>query len=1238
MLTGKMAATVALPAKELFVRTVGPAFRRVGLIATPARALASSVAWELNISVPSVDTTEFSGGVSSPRVSRTGVTALLDSDGLFGRAARMAAPLSGSRTFSADATADKSEDAEAIVLTKAQQYFGVKDISLPMGQVFTTGEKAKEWAVAVRKSIDLLSRSESTEIATRVGVLNLGTVQPTAAVTDAGVEEIVEGFKAHGVLGSPVIVKAEDGSLVIGDGNHRFVAMKNTITKGPFQFSFGEETKIEMRPFVVPPKSFQSLVDEGQFLPLDDGDDKGSIYVEDKKTGKIYVPNPDLLERKTESEKIHAVRDLMPDAIGRLNKKSLVPEDRFVTIFDYDTIPGSDLPAKSFTVVADYPRIFVSGGLDSLMPNSLDVTRLQSMDAYVVDQDVLADSGLTIGGRGFEEGVVVFAESLEEAVETIVSVVKELPSNIVGTTEAFAAAPASESESESSSSRPSSKSNRGLLQGRGKSSPVHTGTRAFSVSKRSMAGMVEVKPRLTAYGKVPVVSVFDKVPEAELREFERQGFNVERLSKGQKVSPDTKIVLVRSSELTDDMMSDVKDPHLLTIVRLGSGTSNIKVTKGAITNTPGANGQSVAELGFGLLTSLARNISGARSELLETVRANKLTPGPEGDKALKEAYEATKSARRGTELSGKRLFVVGMGGVGSQVIRLAQQGYDMDVTAVMRSNLSMKDMESKVASLEGVVSDVSSINAVPLDALGTEMKPGDSLMICAQVTIDAGDLPDGINIVNLARQSSLVLSSKEEKPEQRFATDEPTVGILDDERLKVATNHLGASTGDAERRAASWGRQKALSLFEGLVPKGVEFRGVSEEEFVERTLAEREAEVGPVTIPSVKKPLDFSTDAIAQRMIAALGGSAFPVPAGPVRGVLGAEEVLQKSAHLAFVSHRSAEVMDLQQSVVDLGSDFLELDDGQVFIPNGVSASHQYVASVSALAENRDEPVQVVITGQWSQKAFNSIKRVFPNAVAVPYAELDALNPEHPVHFTLGETIAGCISEPPVHCPKLVVDASTGLGATEFPTHAAYVYGGNQKVWGLPEEAWVVARPELISNADADFLPEAMTFKSQLNLGRTFSPLALALQHHTLSTYSKEHGSYTSWTLANRMIGEAVIGAFDSTLYFKPVFPPRALEGPKQWASPINVVAELSPDATVPFSVVKAAFAKALPGSSQHKTGGKRELRITTMNTTQEQGEAIAESIRVADKAFTEHADAVRLGDIVLEDLDGLKE
>lgn len=138
-----------------------------------------------------------------------------------------------------------------------------------------------------------------------------------------------------------------------------------------------------------------------------------------------------------------------------------------------------------------------------------------------------------------------------------------------------------------------------------------------------------------------------------------------------EVLPDYDVVIVRSATQIRKDLIDVC-PNLKIIARGGVGLDNIDYDyatgKGiTVMNTPAASSQSVAELVFGHIFSLARSLHLSNREM----------PGADGAtfKKLKKAFS------EGVQVRGKTLGIIGFGRIGQEVARIGL-GMGMNVMPV----------------------------------------------------------------------------------------------------------------------------------------------------------------------------------------------------------------------------------------------------------------------------------------------------------------------------------------------------------------------------------------------------------------------------------------------------------------------------------------------------------------------------------------------------------------------------
>lgn len=120
---------------------------------------------------------------------------------------------------------------------------------------------------------------------------------------------------------------------------------------------------------------------------------------------------------------------------------------------------------------------------------------------------------------------------------------------------------------------------------------------------------------------------------------------------------------VITRDLGLDRQAILAAPNLKIISCHGAGTNRIDVTTAyersiLVTNTPGANSQSVAELTVGLILASARNICQA-------------------DHAVRQGNWDFRYSAQGIELHGKTLGLIGFGAIAQKVATIASKGLGM---------------------------------------------------------------------------------------------------------------------------------------------------------------------------------------------------------------------------------------------------------------------------------------------------------------------------------------------------------------------------------------------------------------------------------------------------------------------------------------------------------------------------------------------------------------------------------
>ena len=121
-------------------------------------------------------------------------------------------------------------------------------------------------------------------------------------------------------------------------------------------------------------------------------------------------------------------------------------------------------------------------------------------------------------------------------------------------------------------------------------------------------------------------------------------------------------ILVRSAKMHDMDFSD----NLIAIARAGAGVNNIPVDRCteegiAVFNTPGANANGVKELVIAGMLLSSRDIVGGIDWVVENAE----------NEDISAMTEKEKKKFAGTELSGKKIGIIGLGAIGVRVANAA---------------------------------------------------------------------------------------------------------------------------------------------------------------------------------------------------------------------------------------------------------------------------------------------------------------------------------------------------------------------------------------------------------------------------------------------------------------------------------------------------------------------------------------------------------------------------------------
>jgi D-3-phosphoglycerate dehydrogenase len=247
--------------------------------------------------------------------------------------------------------------------------------------------------------------------------------------------------------------------------------------------------------------------------------------------------------------------------------------------------------------------------------------------------------------------------------------------------------------------------------------------------------------------------------------------------------------------------------RLVCIARAGAGVNNIPLDECAkqgivVFNTPGANSNAVKEMVFAGMLLASRDIIGG----------NKWVEENKDNENVGKDMEKAKKNFAGTELSGKKLGVIGLGAIGVKVANAATHfgmevyGYDPYISVNAAWNLSRS--VKHVTNVDDIYRECDFITVhVPLLDSTKEMIN----------TAAINQMKKGVIILNFARDllvdEKAVVAGIESGKVRHYVTDFPnpvTAGVCG----VIATPHLGASTEEAEENCAEMAVDEIMDYME----------------------------------------------------------------------------------------------------------------------------------------------------------------------------------------------------------------------------------------------------------------------------------------------------------------------------------------------------------------------------------------------------------------------------------------
>lgn len=266
-------------------------------------------------------------------------------------------------------------------------------------------------------------------------------------------------------------------------------------------------------------------------------------------------------------------------------------------------------------------------------------------------------------------------------------------------------------------------------------------------------------------------------------------------------------VVVRVAEIGRDLLEQAN--KLLIIAKHGVGYDNIDVEiatrkRIVVINTPEANTESVAEHNLGLMLSLAKKVGTS-------------------DRALREDRLERREDYIGTELKDKKLGLIGMGRIGSELAHKCRIAFNMDIIGY-DPYVSREKAEQMGGTKVEKIDDV--------------LQESDYVVICVPLTKETVNLIGSRELGLLKASAFLINSSRGGIVDEAALYDYLVKGKIAGAAMDVfgqeppsadhpllrldnfiATPHIAGMTVEAMRRMAITLAEEILRVFRGEKPK-----------------------------------------------------------------------------------------------------------------------------------------------------------------------------------------------------------------------------------------------------------------------------------------------------------------------------------------------------------------------------------------------------------------------------------
>ena len=254
---------------------------------------------------------------------------------------------------------------------------------------------------------------------------------------------------------------------------------------------------------------------------------------------------------------------------------------------------------------------------------------------------------------------------------------------------------------------------------------------------------------------------------------------------------DADAALVRSAAMHDMELGD----KVIAVARAGAGVNNIPLEECAkkgivVFNTPGANANGVKELVFAGMLYASRDIVGGIDWCLDN----------QNDENIAKTAEKQKKNFAGTEISGKKLGVIGLGAIGVLVanaaIHMGMEVYGYDPYISVNAAWNLNRQIKHVTDVNDIYRECDFITIhVPLLDSTKKMINADAIALMKPTAI----------VLNFARDllvdEEAMVDALAAGKIRKYVSDFPnttTVGA----KGCIVTPHLGASTEESEDNCA----------------------------------------------------------------------------------------------------------------------------------------------------------------------------------------------------------------------------------------------------------------------------------------------------------------------------------------------------------------------------------------------------------------------------------------------------